>query len=155
VVRSKDMNRLPDSGARVPTLADRQAALAVALVTQADPPPGFDQVRLSRAGALLADKRAAAAATLLPALWRSLGSEAGRAFRTYVTAHSFPGDHAADALAFGARVCTGQSPAAAVREVLSLRLRSGWPVRVGRARRRVLVVARIARRPRCLELPWF
>ena len=146
---------MPERRVHVPTLADRQAQLAVALVTQADPPPGFDQVRLSRASVALADKRAAAAAKLLPALWRSLGTEAGRAFRAFVTAHPFPGDHAADALAFGARVRTRQSPAAAVQELLALRVRSGWPVRVGRARRRVLVVARIARRPRCFGLPWF
>jgi len=139
----------------VATLADRQAQLAVALVTQANPPRGFDQVRLSRASAALADKRAAAAAKLLPALWLSLGAEAGRAFRAYVTVHPFPGDHAADALAFGARACTRESPAAVVQELLSLRVRSGWPVRVGRARRRVLVAARIARRPRCFGLPWF
>jgi hypothetical protein len=146
---------LTDHRARMATLADRQMELAVALVTQADPPPGFDQVRLSRASAALADKRAAAVAKLLPALWLSLGADAGRAFRAYVAAHPFPGDHAADALAFGARACTRQSPAAAVQDVLSLRVRSGWPVRAGRARRRVLVVARIAGRLRSLGLPWF
>ena len=147
---------MPETGgARVSTLADRQAELALALVTQAEPPAGFDQVRLARASASLADKRAAAAAKLLPALWRSLGAGAGGAFRTYVTTHPFPGDHAADAIAFAAGVCTRQSPAAVVQEVLALRVRSGWPVRIGRARGRVLVVARIARRPRCLRLTWF
>jgi hypothetical protein len=148
------MTRLPETRAGLPTLADSQARLAVALVTQADPPPGFDEARVSRASAALAHKRAAAVAKLLPALWRSLGAEAGRTFRAYATAHPFPGDHAADARAFGARACSRHSPAAAVQDVLSLRVRVGWPVRVGRARRRLLVMARIARRPRCLGLPW-
>ena len=49
----KDMSPLPDS-VRVPTLAEKQAQLAIALAGQADPPPGFDEVRLSRASAALA-----------------------------------------------------------------------------------------------------
>jgi hypothetical protein len=150
------MSPLPETGAtRVSTLAERQAELAVALVRQVEPPPGFDQVRLARAGAALADKRAAAAAKLLPELWRSLGAAAGRTFRAYATIHPFPGDHAADAIAFAVGVCTPQSPPAAVQEMLAHRVRSGWPVRVGRARGRVVIVARITRRPRCLGLPWF
>ena len=148
------MNPLPD-GAHVPTLAERQAQLAGALAAQADPPPGFDAVRLSRASAALADKRAAATAKLLPALWQSLGAEAGRTFRAFAAAHPFPGDHTADALAFGDRACTRQCPPAAVRDVLSLRVRAGWPLRAGRARGRLLLVARIAGRPRSLGLPWF
>jgi hypothetical protein len=146
---------LPDRSARVPTLADRQAQLAVALATQGDPPPGFDAVRLARASAALADKRSAAAAKLLPAVWLSLRGGAACAFRAYAAAHPFPGDHAADALAFGRHVCTRESPAAAVLEVLSLRARSGWPVRVARARGRMLVVARIAGRSRSLALRCF
>lgn len=149
------MSPLPDTAARVLTLEERQAQLAAALVTQADPPPGFDALRLSLAGAALAHKRAAAAAKLLPALWRSLGGEAGRVFHAYARAHPFPGDHAADALAFGARVGTRRTPPAAVLDVLSLRVRSGWPVRLGRARRRVFVAARVAGRIRVLALPWF
>jgi len=146
------MSPLPDASARGPTLADRQAQLATALAGQSEPPPGFDQVRLSRASAALADKRAAAAAKLLPAVWRSLGPEAGRAFRAYATAHAFPGDHATDALAFGASVCSRRSPPAVVREVLVLRVRSGWPLRFGRAHRRLFVVARIGGRPWSVSL---
>ena len=152
-MRSKEMRRLSES-ARGPTLAERQAQLAIALAAQAGPPPGFDEVRVSRASAALADKRAAAAAKLLPALWRSLGPEAGRAFRAYVTAHPFPGDHVTDALAFGAAVCSRRSPPAAVQDVLLLRVRSGWPLRVGRAHRRLFVAARIAGRPRSVALLW-
>jgi hypothetical protein len=148
------MSPLPDS-VRVATLAERQAQLAIALAGQADPPPGFDEVQLSRASAALVDKRAAAAAKLLPALWRSLGAGALRAFHAYASAHPFPGDHIADALAFSVRACTRQSPAFACQEVLSLRVRSGWPVRVARARRRVVVVARVAGRLRSVRLPWF
>jgi hypothetical protein len=139
---------------KAPTLAARQAQLAVALAGHAGPPPGFDGGRLARAAAALVDKRAAAVAKLLPSVWRSLGAEAADTFRAHATAYPFPGDHAADALAFGARVCTRQSPPAAVLNVLSLRARSGWPVRAGRARRRVFVVARVAGRLRSLELPW-
>lgn len=149
------VNLLPDPDARAPTLAERQTQLAVALAAQADPPPGFDEVRLARASAALADKRAAAAAKLVPVLWRSLGADAAGAFRAYATAHPFPGDHAADALTFGRRVCTHRCPAGAVLDVLSLHVRAGWPVRVGRARGRVFVVARIGRRPRFVGLPWF
>lgn len=152
MVRSKGVSPLPESNA--PTLAERQAQLAVALAGHADPPPGFDVVRLAHAGAALVDKRAAAVAKLLPSVWRSLGADAAHAFRAYAIAHPFPGDQAADARAFGARVCTRQSAPAAVLNVLSLRARSGWPVRAGRARRRVLVVARIAGRLRWVELPW-
>jgi hypothetical protein len=154
-MRSKGRRLLTDGSARVATLAERQAQLAVALATQTDAPPGFDEIRLARAGAALADKRAAAAAKLLPALWLSLRGEATSAFRAYAAALPFPGDHAADALAFARRVCTHESPAAAVLDVLSLRVRAGWPLRVGRARGRIFAVARIAGRPRWLGLPWF
>ena len=138
-----------------PSLAERQAQLAVALAGQADPPPGFDEARLARAGAALVDKRAAAVAKLLPSVWQTLGAGAVHAFRAYATAHPFPGDHAADALAFGARVCTSQSPAAVVLDVLALRVRSGWPVRAARTCRQVLIVARIAGRLRSFRVPWF
>ena len=154
-MRFTDRPPLPESHRTVATLAERQAALALALSAHAAPPAGFDQARLSRASAALAGKRAAAAAKLLPALWRSLGAEAADSFRAYVTAHSFPGDHAPDALAFAAHVCTRRTPADVIREVLTLRVRSGWPVQLGRARRRVVVVARVAGRPRYLGLPWF
>jgi hypothetical protein len=150
-MRSKDASPLPEINA--PTLAERQAQLAVALAGQADPPAGFDTVRLARAGAALMDKRAAAAAKLLPSVWQSLGAEAVQAFRAYAAAHPFPGDHVADALAFGARACTRQSPPSAVLDVLALRVRSGWPVRAARARRQVLVVARVGGRLRSLRLP--
>lgn len=149
------MTPLPDRRARVATLKERQAQLAAALVTQTDPPPGFDRVKFSRASKALAGKRASAAAQLLPALWRSLGADAAKTFRAYAAAQPFPGDHVADAVAFGRRVCTRESPAAAVLDVLSLRVRSGWPVRASRARGGILVVARIAGRSRWLGLPWF
>jgi hypothetical protein len=148
------MSSLPDSRTRGLTLAERQAQLAIALAAQAGAPPGFDEGRVSRASAALADKRAAAAAKLLPALWRSLGPEAGPAFRAYVTVHSFPGDHATDALAFAAAVCSRRSSPAVVQEVLFLRVRSGWPLRVGRAPRRLVVVARLAGRVRSMALFW-
>jgi hypothetical protein len=152
-VRSKDASPLPDINA--PTLAERQAQLAVALAGQADPPPGFDEARLARAGAALVDKRAAAVAKLLPSVWQSLGADAVHAFRAYATAHPFPGDHGDDALAFGARACTSQSPPSAVLDVLALRVRSGWPVRAARTRRQVLVVARMAGRLRSFRVPCF
>ena len=154
-MRFRAMPPSPERRGPVAALAERQAALALALSAHSAPPAGFDEVRLSRASAALAGKRAAAAAKLLPALWRSLGAEAAGSFRGYVTAHPFPGDHAPDALAFAAHVCTRRTPADAIREVLTLRVRSGWPLRAGRARRRVMVVARVAGRPRCLGVPWF
>ena len=58
---------------------------------------------------------------------------------------SFPRRPRRDALAFGAAVCSRRSPPAVVQEVLLLRVRSGWPLRVrsrtspavrGRAHRR-------------------
>lgn len=149
------MRNPPEISAGMPALADSQAQLAAALAARTNPPPGFDAAGVSRAGAAVAAKRAAAAAKLLPAVWRSLGAGAGGAFRAYLAAHPFPGDHAADALAFAAGVCTRHSPPAAVHEVLSLRVGYGWPVRVARAPRRVFVMARIGKRPRCLALPWF
>src|SRR5687768_6683195 len=125
----------PLSELHAPTLAARQAQLAIALAGQADPPPGFDEVRLARASAALINKRAAAVAKLLPSVWQSLGAGAADAFRAYAAAHPFPGDHAVDALAFGDLGCARQSPAPVVLDLLVLRVRSGWPVRGARARR--------------------
>jgi hypothetical protein len=144
---------LPDTDSGVAALAAAQAQLAAALVAAADPPAGFDRTRLSGATAALAGKRTAAIAKLLPALWRSLGDGAGSTCRAYVRGHLFPGDHEADALGFAAAACTSESPVIAIREVLLLRVRAGWPLRVARARRDVLVAVRVAGRTRCCRLP--
>jgi hypothetical protein len=55
------------------TLAERQAALVVALVTGAPDPPGFDPARLAAARQALLRKRAGEAAKQWPVLAAALG----------------------------------------------------------------------------------
>jgi hypothetical protein len=82
-------------------LAAAQHALLAALVTAADPPPGFDPDRIRLQARALIAKRARTAAAHRPWLADALGPDYAAAFTRYARARPLPaeGGHA-DALAF-------------------------------------------------------
>lgn len=84
------------------TLAEQQAALIAALMTQAPAPAGFDVERLRAAADALAFKRARAVLHAWPGLHRSLGETYRVAFAAYAEAHPIPalGGPLADGRAF-------------------------------------------------------
>jgi hypothetical protein len=123
------------------TLADQQAALIAALMTDAAAPAGFDADRLRAAADALAFKRARAVLHAWPGLQRSLGATYRAWFAAYATRHPIPalGGPLADGRAFVRELASKVRLADDVR-VQALALDSRFRcTRAGLVRRRVPV----------------
>lgn len=92
-------------------LAADQAAVVAALVTGAEPPPGFDLTRVAATASALVEKRAHEVARVLPGLAERLGPGFRNRFAAYAATHPMPpsGSHRADAEAFAAQVAPATS----------------------------------------------
>jgi hypothetical protein len=105
-------------------LAAAQQALLAALVTEADPPAGFDPARIRLQTRALIAKRARTAVLHHPWLADALGPDYSAAFTRYARGHPLPagGGHA-DAAAFEAFLRDGGELPAPPRTPSPVRLR--------------------------------
>jgi len=134
-----------------PTLAAQQEALVRALTCGADPPTGFDAVRIARTAQALLQKRCRSAGRAWPALAAALGEQFRPLFAAYAQAEPIPpgGTPLEDGYAFALHLQRGGwLPEPAKLEFMLARCRRGWPMRCGLLRRplRLAVAARLPRR---------
>lgn len=107
-------------------LAAQQAALVAALMTQGEPPPGFDEVRLHAAANSLERKRARVAARAWPSLTPALGQRFDELFAVYARAVPAPRENGplADGRAFASWLAAmGELPEAGRLQALAVDLR--------------------------------
>jgi hypothetical protein len=132
------------SGEERAELARRQGELVEALTGAGEAPAAFDEGRVTLAARTLARKRMRAMAKGWPGVAGGLGDVFEAAFLDYAGQNPLPADAGEDGAGFAAFLARRRLLADAGKvEWAAWRARRGWPVRVVRVKRGVVLVVRL------------